>query len=138
MFDYFLMGLVASVIVAALLYFKKVYCDELKKRRVGNGRRKSTGGLSFANCPVCGTPLTPGNNLMSKVFRSTQTANDQICYVYGCPTCYPAKKAYVQRACPVCHKEVPQESYLLCRLFNKTKSGKPHVIINGCGNCNRH
>lgn len=141
MFEYFLMAAAVCIIIALLLYFKSLYKDQknrpLYKKR-GKNHKSSTNGISIAACPICGTSLLPGNNLSSKVFRSPGKVNDQICYIYGCKTCYPKKDSFIQRNCPVCHKEVPQESYLLCRMFNKTKSGKPHVIINGCGNCNRH
>lgn len=130
--EYFLMGIAVVVIIMALMYFKKFFFP--KK----NNENKKSFTNSFVNCPVCGSPLFSGQNLFSKVFRSTATVSDQLCYVYGCPNCYPVCKNGIKRMCPVCHKEVGQNSFLISRMFNKTKSGKPHVIINGCGNCNRH
>lgn len=130
--DYVLMGVAVIIIIAALMYFRKFLKDQNKLLD-----KAQAGGIMFVNCPVCGTLLRPGQNLLSKVFRSTQGADDQLCYIYGCPNCYPSVKNGVTRACPVCKKSIEQEGYLIARLFNKTKSGKPHVIINGCGNCNR-
>lgn len=133
MTDYIIMGAAAAVIIAALMYFRKF----LKKESSSVPHTSPSAG-AFVNCPVCGTPLLPGQNLHSKIFRPAAAAPDQLCYVYGCPSCWPQCKPGIKRTCPVCHKDVLQDGYLISRMFNKTKSGKPHVIINGCGNCNRH
>lgn len=132
--DYLFMGIAAVVIIAALMYFKRIYFDSKKQAPVQ--KKRLSGG--FVNCPVCGTMMLPGENIVSKVFTTTGQVNDQICYIYGCPHCYPRCEPGVKRTCPVCHKPVEQNQYLLARRFNKTKSGTPHVIVNGCGNCNRH
>ncbi len=129
--------IVASVAVvffiAALMYFN---VSSLNKKN-GNFENSSKSQVSFVKCPVCSSNLLKGQKLFSKIFRSSQTANDQLCYIYGCSNCYPFCKKDIKRSCPVCGKDVSQEGYLLARMFNKTKSGKPHVIINGCGNCGR-
>ena len=132
--DLFLMGLAAVIIIAALLYFRNIYFPQTKK--TVSKKKPAAGG--FVNCPVCGTMMQPGENLVSKVFVTSGEVNDQICYIYGCPHCYPRVEPGVKRVCPVCHKSLEQNQYLLARRFNKTKSGTPHVIVNGCGNCNRH
>ena len=121
------------VIIIALLYFRKTFFNGKKTSKL-----QKTVSPSAVKCPVCGTGLAPGQNLVSKVFGKVGKSDDQLCYVYGCPSCYPEAKPYIKRMCPVCHKEISQDGYLLSRMFNKTKSGKPHVIINGCGNCSRH
>lgn len=135
--DYLLMGLAAVIIIAALLYFKRIYFPA----KSANGAKKTPAhGVApgFANCPICGTMLRPSENIVTKVFATTGQVNDQICYIYGCPHCFPACQPGITRTCPVCHKAVEQKQYLLARRFNKTRSGTPHVIVNGCGNCNRH
>ncbi len=134
------MGIAVIIIIAALMYFRYLYSERnqsvfAEKKRGGQNRKKSGG---YVNCPVCGTLLVPGENLVSKVFVTNGNVNDQICYIYGCPHCFPKCENGVKRTCPVCHKNVAQNQYLLARRFNKTKSGTPHVIVNGCGNCNRH
>lgn len=91
-------------------------------------------------CPVCRSPLSKGTDLYTKVFRP-MTVRDQYCIVFGCPKCYspvPVQKtleAQNERRCPVCHKPVAPDGYLCARLFNKTKSGKPHITVTGCPNC---
>lgn len=132
--DYILMGIASVVILIAILYLKKQFSSKKNTSKTEN----NASGPYFVKCPVCDSFLKPGQNIYSKVFRSQKQANDQLCYVYGCPNCYPECKSGLTRICPVCHKNVSAEGYLLSRMFNKTKSGKPHVIINGCGNCNRH
>ena len=130
------MGLAATVIVAALMYFK--YQAQQNKAIAKQKKRSGNGMGGFANCPVCGTMMLPGENLVKKVFTTSGQVNDQICYIYGCPHCFPVCEPGIKRSCPVCKKNVEQKQYLLARRFNKTKSGTPHVIVNGCGNCNRH
>lgn len=134
--DYLLMGIAATVIVAALMYFK--YQAQQNKAIAKQKKRSGNGMGGFANCPVCGTMMLPGENLVTKVFITSGQVNDQICYIYGCPHCFPVCEPGIKRSCPVCKKNVEQKQYLLARRFNKTKSGTPHVIVNGCGNCNRH
>lgn len=137
--DFLLMGIAAIIIIAALMYFRNLYLE--KKKNSGNhknGGRRTRNTAGAVNCPVCGTSLAPGKNLVSKVFVTSGQVNDQICYIYGCPHCFPHCEPGIKRLCPVCHKNVEQNQYLLARRFNKTKSGTPHVIVNGCGNCNRH
>lgn len=134
--DYLLMGLAATVIVTALMYFK--YQAQQNKAIAKQKKRSGNGMGGFANCPVCGTMMLPGENLVTKVFTTSGQVNDQICYIYGCPHCFPVCEPGIKRSCPVCKKNVEQKQYLLARRFNKTKSGTPHVIVNGCGNCNRH
>ena len=135
--DYLLMGLAAIVIVAALMYFF-IYQAQQNKAIAKQKKRSGNGMGGFANCPVCGTMMLPGENLVTKVFTTSGQVNDQICYIYGCPHCFPVCEPGIKRSCPVCKKNVEQKQYLLARRFNKTKSGTPHVIVNGCGNCNRH
>lgn len=137
--DFLCMGIAAIIIIAALMYFRKIYFPKQEGRQ--NLRKNKKNGPrsgNFVNCPVCGNPLFPGENLVSKVFTTSGQVNDQICYIYGCPHCFPRCEPGVKRTCPVCGKDVAQQQYLLARRFNKTKSGTPHVIVNGCGNCNRH
>lgn len=121
------------VIILALLYFRRLIDSSAAQKK-----SEKHGVKGFVNCPLCESPLLPGQNIISKVFGKAGKADDQLCFVYGCPNCYPFAKPGIVRRCPVCHKKVLQDGYLVSRLFNKTKSGKPHVIVNGCGNCNRH
>lgn len=88
---------------------------------------------ALVNCPLCGSPLVKGENIISKVYRP-MTVPDQRCTVSGCPHCYPVCEIGVKRICPVCGKFVPQNGYLVSRLFNKTE-GKKHVMIVGCNMC---
>ena len=128
--EYVLMGLAVIVIIAALMYFRKIFPQNKPVAA------KTKSGAAFVNCPVCGMPLLPGENLYSKVFRP-MNVDDQLCVIYGCPHCYPVCASDMHRHCPVCRKAGPADGYLISRLFNKTKDGKKHVIINGCQNCSR-
>ena len=127
------------IIILANLYIKwKAYGQEESKRRKLEEKRKNAASQGLlVNCPVCESPLLPGENLFSTVFGRIRDS-DQLCTIKGCPHCYPDIERGVRRVCPVCHKEVPLgDGHLVARLFNKTASGKKHVIVTGCSQCCR-
>lgn len=87
----------------------------------------------FVTCPVCGMPLSKGENLHSKIFRP-MTTPDQRMTVQGCPHCYPRVMPGISRRCPVCGKPLSLDDELVARLFNRTDN-KKHVMILGCSKC---
>jgi hypothetical protein len=127
MTDYILMAAAVLLILFALRFF--IRFNKHRKEPVPASTRRS-----FVNCPLCGSPLLPGEDLFSKVFRP-MTVHDQRCIIYGCPHCYPRCEPGVRRTCPSCHKTVPADGHLVARLFNKTKDGKKHVVVTGCSVC---
>lgn len=148
--ELFLGAAAVVLIIIALLYFRKFYLfskDVFPSSGKGRKGGKKTGPVysdsAAAKCPLCQSPLFSGENLVSKVFTGPGNqekfgdSDGRVCYVYGCPSCYPEAKPGIRRSCPVCKKDVRPDGFLVSRMFTKTKSGKPHVIINGCGNCNR-
>ena len=130
---YFVMGLAALVIIIALSYFTNLN----KSRRASSGgsskSQSKNEGPSFVTCPVCGTPLAKGQNLVSKVYRPMDVP-DQRCTINGCPHCYPQPEPGIRRQCPCCKKEIPINGYLIARLFNY-KNNKKHVMVTGCSEC---
>ena len=111
--DYLLMGLAATVIVAALMYFK--YQAQQNKAIAKQKKRSGNGMGGFANCPVCGTMMLPGENLVTKVFTTSGQVNDQICYIYGCPHCFPVCEPGIKRSCPVCKKKCRTKTIFTCK-----------------------
>ncbi len=104
----------------------------LKRAKAAQKKAKASGLL--VNCPLCESPLLPGEDLFTRVYRP-MNVSDQLCTISGCPHCFPQPEAGVKRECPVCHKEVPvNEGHLVARLFNKT-DGKKHVVVSGCNLC---
>jgi len=92
-------------------------------------------------CPICGSRLKKGEKIHSVVFTGNKNSledvgsigsGDRIVYIYGCPYCYPVK-AGVKRICPVCKKEIPNNGYLIGRMWNRR--GKIHLHIQGCTLC---
>ena len=80
-------------------------------------------------CPLCGTRLHAGERIHSVVFGHN---GDRLMHLWGCPHCYPARPA-VRRLCPVCHRELPPDGYLIGRLFERPD--KKHLHILGCTEC---
>jgi len=117
-----LIAIIAVIIGIAAYYYKKNQASS-KKERV----------LQPVKCPLCGSSLYVGENLISKVYRPMNVP-DQLMIVMGCPHCYPTCELGVKRICPVCHKSVATDQSLTARLFNKT-GGKKHVHVIGCTNC---
>lgn len=129
---YIIMGTAAAAIIIILAYFS----DLKKKKRNAPPQKKSEQkdvGVSFVNCPVCGTPLSKGQNLISKVYRPMNVP-DQRCTINGCPHCYPVPEPGIRRTCPCCKKEIPLNGFLVSRLFNYADK-KKHVVITGCSEC---
>ncbi|CEM60722.1 hypothetical protein DWQ65_07635 [Treponema phagedenis] len=82
-------------------------------------------------CPVCGKKLKKNERVQSAVYSDS---DDKLCYIYGCPHCYPHTESNVERSCPVCHKKLGGESYLIARLFERKDESK-HIHILGCPDC---
>lgn len=83
-------------------------------------------------CPICCTVLKKGEQLKTKVYPAE--GSDRLCSIYGCPHCYPAMERTIDRRCPVCGVKVAADSYLVARLFDRSKTDK-HVRILGCRQC---
>ncbi len=88
-----------------------------------------------SQCPVCGSPLVDKEKILSKVYH-TESKTTQHCTIMGCPHCFPHIEMGLRRKCPVCHKSIPQEGYLIAHLFNR-KDSKNHVHIVGCTECHK-
>ena len=82
-------------------------------------------------CPVCNSRLVLGEQLKTVLYPGKK---DRLCHIFGCPHCHPYKEENIERGCPVCKKTLPQEGYLVARLFNRTDN-KKHVHILGCTEC---
>lgn len=84
-------------------------------------------------CPVCCTPLKPGEQLVTKVYKGS-SVNEKNCSIYGCPNCYPLPHPGISRSCPVCKATLLPSSYLVAHLFVRDEK-KNHVLVSGCVNC---
>lgn len=114
------------------LYFK----NKGNLRKAQTVRQNAALAGLLVNCPLCDSPLLPGENLVTKVYRP-MTVPDQLCTINGCPHCFPVCEPGVQRVCPVCGKTVGPDEHLVARLFNYT-DGKKHVRVMGCTHCCTH
>ena len=129
--EYFLGGLAFVVIIALLSW-------GAGRSRKSADSKKEPPKVKAANpikCPVCGSELFVGENIISKVYRPMNVP-DQLMSVMGCPHCYPKCEPGVRRFCPVCHQQLGQDEVLTARLFNKAV-GKKHVHVVGCSRCHK-
>lgn len=127
--DYLLMGAAVCVIIALIVWYARKFSGKAApKKRPGRE-------VQAVKCPLCGSALFVGENIISKVYRPMNVP-DQLMVVMGCPHCYPVCEPGLKRICPVCHKTVGAEQSLTSRLFNKSK-GKKHVHVVGCSNCHQ-
>ncbi|MBP5283496.1 MAG: hypothetical protein J6Y93_02395 [Treponema sp.] len=133
--EYLVIFLAVCSLVALLMGYSKLTARERQKYAEKSLRtqKDESGATVFVTCPVCNTPLAKTENMTSKIYRP-MTTPDQRMTINGCPHCYPKREPGVRRSCPVCHKEIPMEGYLIARLFNRTE-GKKHVMITGCTVC---
>lgn len=121
-----------AIIVLALRFFLSLRKTAPSAPDVSALRtqKDERGNTIFVRCPVCDTPLAKTDNLASKIFRPMDTP-DQRMIVMGCPHCYPVCESGLSRSCPVCHRTIPSDGYLVARLFNH-RNNKKHVIVTGC------
>ena len=75
-----------------------------------------------------------GKRRTTKNKSISSEGTDRLCSIYGCPHCYPVEESGTNRFCPVCKASVAPESYLIARLFDRSKTNK-HVRILGCKQC---
>ncbi len=119
----------AVAIVIIILVFKGMATSS-NRRKDGN---VPSGPKSV--CPVCCTPLGPGEQLVTKVYKGS-SVNEKNCSIYGCPHCYPLPHPGITRSCPVCKATLLPSSYLVAHLFVRDET-KNHVLVSGCVNCCR-
>ncbi len=138
---YVFCGFAVVVLLIALSYFfdLKKNSDLYDSDEKFNGKKvqkDENGNTVFVRCPICNSPFAKGENMYSRVYRPMNVP-DQRMTVQGCPHCYPVIEMGLVRMCPVCHRQIPLQGYLMARLFN-LKSNKKHVIVTGCSECYKH
>jgi hypothetical protein len=90
-------------------------------------------------CPLCFSPLIPGERVHSVVYASAAT--DKIMEIHGCVYCYTshpkgAKIKLQPRFCPVCKKQLSDDQVVTARVF--PREGKDHIHVLGCPNCRKN
>ena len=129
--EYLLIILAFIVIISLLGWFH----SGKKAAQRKNTKKDSGKTASNVKCPICGSGLAAGENLISKVYRPMNVP-DQLMSIMGCPHCYPKGGQGIKRICPVCHQLMDDDDILTARLFNKS-AGRKHVHILGCSKCHR-
>lgn len=120
------------LVFLALLLFFFAFGLFSRRSRKGHQAREKTGIVGERGvCPLCTTVLARGEQLKSAVYPGDR---DRICHIFGCPHCHPFIEDSRARRCPVCKKKVPQEGYLIARMFDRP-GGRKHVHILGCTEC---
>lgn len=115
-------------------------------------------------CPVCGTMLSKGQKVRTRVVTVGGTPPksgivESMVQMFGCEFCDarqqdgsqlskiipgpgagaspgagPAARVPPKRVCPVCEKELGAADYLVARLFER-QGRKPHLHVLGCSRC---
>ena len=125
----------AFAVVCMMVVFYLAWRFFLKYWSGGRPLRKKKAPGGKIPCPLCGSKLYAGENLVARVYKPA-TMNDEPCTIHGCPHCYPRPEPGLKRICPVCHQEVPFEGHLDAHLFTR-RSGKKHVHVTGCTECHK-
>jgi len=133
-----MVGVVAAL-VYALLRMRKSGFTQLANHMADRSRDSFE---VLRPCPLCGTMLRRGETVHSVVFSGGKAVGssggsdtrpaDYLTHIFGCPYCYPANTQH-RRECPVCRKTVPDDGYVIARMFDKP--GKKHVHVLGCTVC---
>lgn len=132
MYDGFMtvvLGAIGLALVTAL-----VFLALLGPRRSAPTPSASVSTPSTKPCPLCGSPLAPGERVHSVVFTSTTL--DKIMEISGCPHCRPP--ATLRRVCPVCKNDLRSADVVTARVFERKNgegAAKTHVHVLGCPRC---
>jgi len=121
--------LYAVIGVLLLAFAFSIFSRPARKSTTEPAKRGQHGSSGI--CPICQTRLFGGEQIKTALFPGEK---DRLCHIFGCPHCHPYKEEGVSRHCPVCKKHLPEEDYLIARLFDRS-GGKHHVHIVGCTNC---
>lgn len=126
---HFMVLLVSGIILFGLLYF--LFKQSGSANRYSRVQNSENGDNSEKTkpCPLCGTPLKPGEKVHSVMYPGKP---DSLMEIFGCPYCEKPDSRQT-RICPVCKKEMEAESVLIARVFSKP--GKTHVHVLGCSQC---
>ena len=144
-----LMAVVVGVLIYTLIRLGKSDYTYLADRMADRTRDRFE---VLKPCPLCSTMLRRGETVHSVVFsgparseslqpgtataasaaRSRRTPEEAMAHIFGCPYCYPPNAAH-RRVCPVCNQVVPDDGYVIARMFEKP--GRKHVHVLGCTLC---
>lgn len=91
----------------------------------------------YRDCPICGSPLQRGETVHSHLYPGKP---DGMMYIYGCPFCYKdhprlKKLKDVKRICPYCKTDIPEDGWVIARVFEKPE--KTHIHVLGCTVCRK-
>lgn len=132
-------GIVVAVVVGAvLLALAFLGLGRLRssglRRRLGSADGDSPhdrrpGSVRPGACPLCSTPLGPGERVKSDIYPGK---GDRMMRIFGCPRCLPPTGNF-PRVCPVCLRVLPPEGWVVARYFERP--GRRHVHVLGCTAC---
>lgn len=128
--------LVFLVFVALiLLFFAFQIISNFNRKKIKEKTEFKRPENAVNKCPVCESGLVGKERIFSRVYH-TESDSNQLCNIMGCPHCFPYSEIGVRRKCPVCTKIIPQEGYLIARIFYY-QNRKNHVHIIGCTECHK-
>jgi hypothetical protein len=129
----------AAAVIFLTAIFVAVLMFVIKRTRIPftqTPRMERFEAQRYSACPLCGTKLVPGENIVSRIY-TTESGQGKPCTIHGCPHCYPSlANPAIVRICPVCKKNVPTDGHLLSRIFYRNGQ-KQHVHVVGCSECHK-
>ena len=121
----------AAVLLLAVLFLGKGRPESADPAGRGTDPVHAGGPAAVkpGTCPLCSTPLGPGERVKSDIFPGK---GDRLMRIFGCPRCL-ATEGGPPRFCPVCGTELAPGSWALARYFERP--GRRHVHVLGCESC---
>ncbi|MCP4296952.1 MAG: hypothetical protein GY786_15220 [Proteobacteria bacterium] len=125
---------VAFILALILLY---IIISMLKERKNSEISRFQSTGTTYRDCPICGYPLKRGETVHSHLYPGKP---DGMMYIYGCPYCFRDHPKLIEikdvrRICPYCRTDIPEDGWVIARVFEKPE--KTHVHVLGCTVCRK-
>jgi len=84
-------------------------------------------------CPVCSIKMLRGELVKTVAFATGPRSKDRLVYIKGCYSCL---RNNVPRRCPICHKRITVDDYLVSRMFDRPDR-KNHIHVLGCNHCRK-
>lgn len=132
-------GLIVLAVIICVLFFllfrvKAFSSDKRDRNGKKDGEKEE---LGYRSCPLCARLLKKGETVHTVVYGASKantadSPSERPAEIYGCPYCYPPNRDN-PRICPVCKKTVPEDGFVMARMFERPE--KRHVHVLGCTGC---
>jgi hypothetical protein len=137
-------GIILALVIIILLH-KKTKAEPDSAPIIQEAAEIASQEPGAALCPVCGSRLEKGDRVDATLYGGgwfqDGSPRPRLAHIKGCPYCLGVKPGAGgekrERKCPVCHKSLGDNDYLVAEFIKRNDGKKPHVTIIGCSLCQK-